>query len=424
MCQMLRIAASTCGQTLSRAMRRSFGTAKTTAAMIATTTTDRRIIFFPNPPSPPIWESRTSSPTIRPVTMKRPNCATVPETPATHARTTSRRPTSTPCFCRNRMFMSVDAAPVVATRFANDTAICSNVAGINGICWRTVPMVVNAHATLVDTENMSPSSSHGHSAVFIVSQRSLRLPTWPRITHNANSRPTNIAMLSGLTRRSSVTGTRCVTRGGGDRFTEPVEQVLVGAEGAPVRRAQRGLLEVGQRGADNLGTEHVDGRACCRVLTDQRRSRDEQLRDVLVEARVGRRHRRHRKVVDHGRVRGRAHVLEVERAVRDPRVTHARDVTPELAQLRVDAGIVSRERHREREARHENRGRRPREAGDDHLRCRHSDVARRVQAQCLVLDLLQPGDRERRAGVLVRQEAPRFRHEPRVGGVTPVDLHR
>ena len=41
-------------------------------------------------------------------------------------------------------------------------------------------------------------------------------------------------------------------------------------------------------------------------------------------------------------------------------------------------------------------------------------------AQCLVFDLLEPGERERRAGVLVEEESPELGDELRVGGVAPV----
>ncbi len=61
------------------------------------------------------------------------NCVIVPESP-TSTPDDVAGPTSTPCFWRNRMFMIVDDAPVGATRFTNDTAICrSIVAGTSGM---------------------------------------------------------------------------------------------------------------------------------------------------------------------------------------------------------------------------------------------------------------------------------------------------
>ena len=102
------------------------------------------------------------------------------------------------------MFMIVDAAPVGATRFANETAIWRITAGKSGIGCGTEPIVVKANATDVDCARRNPSTSHGQSAVFSVAHSSERLPTWPRMTQSANSSAAIVSSFIGLTRRSST----------------------------------------------------------------------------------------------------------------------------------------------------------------------------------------------------------------------------
>ena len=72
--------------------------------------------------------------------MKRLNCATVPEMPASTPELVAA-PTSTPCFCRKRMFITVDDTLVAATMLANEIAICRIVAGTSGIASGTEPTV-------------------------------------------------------------------------------------------------------------------------------------------------------------------------------------------------------------------------------------------------------------------------------------------
>lgn len=135
--------------------------------------------------------------------MKKVNCATVPEMPASTPELVAT-PTSTPCFCRKRMFITVEDTLVAATMLANEMAICSIVAGTSGMASGTDPRVTRAKATAVDVDAVNPSAAHESCAVLSVAHKSERLPTWARITQRAKTNAANMTMFSGFTRRSSI----------------------------------------------------------------------------------------------------------------------------------------------------------------------------------------------------------------------------
>ncbi len=77
------------------------------------------------------------------MTKNKKNCVIVPERPQSTPDEVATAMVE-PCFCRNRMFMSVDAAPVGSTMLVNETAYCMSTAGPSGTFSSTDPMVVNA----------------------------------------------------------------------------------------------------------------------------------------------------------------------------------------------------------------------------------------------------------------------------------------
>ena len=126
--QKFRSAPVICGHTFSRSARRSFENDKVMPTSTAPIATTMRISRPCSLSGPPMSSRRMSSPTTIAEPMNSVNCATVPEMPASTPELVAT-PTSTPCFCRKRMFITVDDTLVAATMLANEIAICSMVAG-------------------------------------------------------------------------------------------------------------------------------------------------------------------------------------------------------------------------------------------------------------------------------------------------------
>ena len=314
---MLCAPASTWGHAFSRTSLRIFGIANAMPTTIAAPITRARISLPMSRSVPPISDRLACWPTANTVIANIPSWVIVPEMP-TSTPDEVAAPTSTPCFWRKRMFMIVEAAPVVARRFANETAICRKTAGSNGIGWLTEPIVVNANATLVDWARRKPTTSQGQSAVLSVSTRSLRLPTCARISHSASSEraehhEAERPHTSELDRLHQV-AVSCL----GDHAGEPVEEVFVGAERSSRRRRERGLWS-GSGNAARSSSSPVASLAiftvrstssCSAVVTSAcAMSRSRRCcgaeTDPLVE------------VDDHRAGHSDAHVLAVERAVSD-----------------------------------------------------------------------------------------------------------
>src|SRR5262249_3027831 len=166
----LCIPARTCGHTFSVTTCLSFGTNTTAPTTIATTITASRISA--SSPLPPISSRSSDCPITRAVTMNSTNWATVPDKPHNTPDDVATA-TPVPCFCRKRMFINVEAAPVGSTMLVNDTAYCIRTAGPSGILSSTEPIVVNAYATCADCVNSATTTTHAQSAVLSVSNSSL-----------------------------------------------------------------------------------------------------------------------------------------------------------------------------------------------------------------------------------------------------------
>src|SRR6516225_3777341 len=108
--QMLRTPPLTWGHTFSNVNFRRRGTMSTIPIAIAASTTISRINLLSPSPGFPTSFSDADWPTMIAETTNRPNCAIVPESPASTPEEVAA-PISTPCFCRNRMFITAEAAP-------------------------------------------------------------------------------------------------------------------------------------------------------------------------------------------------------------------------------------------------------------------------------------------------------------------------
>jgi hypothetical protein len=218
---------------------------------------------------------------------------------------------------------------------------------------------------------------------------------------------------------------RLATRARGHRAPEVLQDRLVVTEEHAVRRRQRGLRQEGKRGRGHRQPRDLGGNGDRALHTDESRGRDEQLRGILVEVHVRRRDRRDREVgQDHHTVPVDEEVRAVERAVRDARFSQPHERAPCVTEGAVGLGALGLEREEFGRARHEHHRRRPGNTDGDEVGHSDSCVTCAQEAECLVLHLLQPGERERGPGVLVGDEPPDLGDETRLRSITSVHAHR